>query len=139
MMTRVATVIAIAIGLVLGTSTRADVTQQTYKVALTSEQQQTFLECFRFDTPTPHDLSLDVLGQTLVYAHGQFDTDGRRFMAVSRSGQVLAIMFSGYEVTPAGQITGEAVSENGDTWVFLGTPVDQCDPLPADPTLYGAK
>ena len=43
-----------------------------------------------------------------------------RFKAVSRFGQPLSIMLYGEEIEALEQLTGEAVSESGDTFVFSG-------------------
>jgi hypothetical protein len=92
----------------------------TYRVRVVSSFGTTFTDCFRFDTPNPGDLTIDGLFQVVTYRHGQLDTVEERFKAVSRSFQPLAIMFFGEVVDPLDLLTGEAVNEFGDTFVFTG-------------------
>ena len=102
-----------------------------YGVMIVSSFGTNFTDCFRFDNPGPGDLSIDGLGQTITYRHGQLDTNSERFKAVSRSGQALAIMFFGEAVDPLNRLNGEAVNEFGDTFVFSGTSNPTC---PAGPS-----
>jgi hypothetical protein len=100
----------------------------TYRVRVVSSFGTTFTDCFRFDTPNPGDLTIDLLFQVITYRHGQLDTLEERFKAVSRSFQPLAIMFFGEAVDPLDVLTGEAVNEFGDTFVFTGPSDAACVP-----------
>jgi hypothetical protein len=114
--------VAFALGLAPLSSTYADPTGRTFQVTVVSSFGTTFTDCFRFDVPSPGDLTIDLLFQTITYSHGQLDeADVRsRFKAVSRSGQPLSIMFFGEEIQALERLTGEAVNEFGDTFVFSG-------------------
>ena len=114
--------VAVAVGLALISNTYANPTGRTFRVMVKSSFGTTFTDCFRFDVPNPGDLRIDLLFQTLTYRHGQLDeADAHsRFKAVSRSGQPLAIMYFGEEIEALEQLTGEAVNEFGDTFVFSG-------------------
>jgi hypothetical protein len=101
-------------------STYAQVTGKTFRVIVVSSFGTTFPDCFRFDTPNTGDLTIDQLFQVVTYRHGQLDTVDTQFKSVSRSGQPLSIMFYGEEIEAVEQLTGEAVSEFGDTFVFTG-------------------
>lgn len=92
----------------------------TYQVTVVSSFGTVFTDCYRFDTPASGSLRIDALGQTITFRHGQLNTVGQRFKAVSRSGQPLAIMFMGEAVVALSQLNGEAVNEFGDTFVFTG-------------------
>lgn len=106
-----------------------------YVVTVVSSFGTTFTDCYRFDTPGNGDLPIDQLGQVITYRHGQLNTVASRFKAVSRSGQPLAIMFFGEAVDPLNRLTGEAVSEGGDTFVFSGPSTASCvlGAFPANP------
>ena len=104
--------------------------QTTYRVRVASSFGTLFTDCFRFDTPNTGDLSIDGLFQVLTYRHGQLDVVIERFKAVSRSFDSLAIMFFGEAIDPLNFLTGEAVSEFGDTFVFTGRRDANC--LPED-------
>jgi hypothetical protein len=101
----------------------------TYRVRVVSSFGTIFNDCFRFDTPNPGDLTIDLLFQVITYRHGQLDTAEERFKAVSRSFQPLAIMFFGEAIDPLDLLTGEAVNEFGDTFVFTGRSVTTCLPV----------
>jgi hypothetical protein len=111
---------AFAVGLAPISSAYAEVTGFTFRVTVKSSFGTTFTDCFRFDFPNPGDLTIDELFQTITYRHGQLDTVDTRFKAVSRSRQALSIMFYGEEIEALEQLTGEAVNEFGDTFVFSG-------------------
>jgi hypothetical protein len=98
------------------------VTGETFLVRVTSSFSTTFEDCFRFDFPGAGDLTIDGLFQVITYRHGQLDYPeaSTRFKAVSRSGQPLAIMFFGEHYEGLEELTGEAVNEFGDTFVFSG-------------------
>ena len=102
--------------------------QTTYRVRVASSFGTLFTDCFRFDTPNTGDLSIDLLSQVLTYRHGQLDLVNERFKAVSRSFQPLAIMFFGEAIDPLNFLTGEAVNEFGDTFVFTGRRDAKCLP-----------
>ena len=114
--------VAFAVGLALISNTYANPTERTFRVTVKSSFGTTFTDCYRFDVPNPGDLTIDLLFQTLTYRHGQLDEADvhSRFKAVSRSGQPFAIMFFGEEIQALEQLTGEAVNEFGDTFVFSG-------------------
>jgi hypothetical protein len=114
--------VAFAVGLAPLSNTYANPTGRTFRVTVKSSFGTTFTDCFRFDVPNPGDLTIDELFQTVTYRHGQLDDADAslRFKAVSRSGQELAIMFFGEEIEALEQLTGEAVNEFGDTFVFSG-------------------
>jgi hypothetical protein len=109
----------------------------TFQVTVKSSFGTTFTDCFRFDFPGARSLSIDGLGQTITYSHGQLDSVAQRFKAVSRRGQPLSIMFFGEVLDLLQQLTGEAVNEFGDTFVFSGSVNAACPatPLPANPYL----
>jgi hypothetical protein len=111
---------AFAVRLALISSAYAQVTGKTFRVTVKSSFGTTFTDCFRFDFSNPGDLTINLLFQTITYRHGQLDTVDTRFKAVSRSGQPLSIMFYGEEIEALEQLTGEGVSEFGDTFVFSG-------------------
>jgi hypothetical protein len=114
--------VAFVAGLAPISDAHADPTGMTFRVTVKSSFGTTFTDCYRFDFPNPGDLRIDLLVQTLTYRHGQLDeADARsRFKSVSRSGQPLSIMFFGEEIEALEQLTGEAVNELGDTFVFSG-------------------
>ncbi len=114
------------LGIVPGVT--AGPTNTTYRVKVVSSFGTTFTDCYRFDTPGIGDLSIDLLGQVITYRHGQLNTKEERFKAVARSGQALAIMFFGETFDPLDQLTGEAVSEFGDTFLFSGPSDAACVP-----------
>jgi hypothetical protein len=114
------TIVALVAGLALISSAYAQVTGKTFRVTVKSSFGTTFTDCFRFNVPSAGDLTVDELFQVITYRHGQLDTVDTRFKAVSRSGQPLAIMFFGEEIEALEQLTGEAVNEFGDTFVFSG-------------------
>jgi hypothetical protein len=124
---------AFALGLAPISSAYADVTGKTFHVTVESSFGTTFGDCYRFDVPGAGDLSIDQLFQVITYRHGQLDTVGTRFKAVSRSGQPLSIMFYGEGIDALAQLTGEAVSEFGDTFVFSGPETLSCVAAPAAP------
>jgi hypothetical protein len=113
---------AFAVGLALISNTYANPTGKTFRVTVKTSFGTTFTDCYRFDVPNPGDLTIDLLAQTLTYRHGQLDEADvqSRFKAVSRFEQSLTIMFFGEEIQALEQLTGEAVSEFGDTFVFSG-------------------
>lgn len=106
----------------------------TYSVMVATSLGPSFHDCFRFDVPSPGDLTIDGLGQPITWRHGQLGTVPQRFKAVSRSGQ-LSIAFYGEAVDPLSQLTGEAVNEFGDTFVFSGVIAAACvlGPIPTNP------
>jgi hypothetical protein len=141
----VSTFVAFALGVALGNVAHAQVTGHTFRVAVQSSFGATFIDCFRFDVPGAGDLTVDQLGQVLTYRRGQLDTVDVRFKSVSRSGQPLGIMFFGEEVEALEILTGEAVNEFGDTFVFSGpetgpsTSPALCVPGPGTPGEYYAR
>ncbi len=100
----------------------------TYRVVVVSSFGTTFTDCFRFDNPASGDLSIDALGQVLTYRHGQLDTVPSRFKAVTRFIAPFEIMFFGEFFDPLNQMTGEAINEFGDTFVFSGPSDAACVP-----------
>src|SRR5262245_37919 len=114
--------VAFVAGLTLISDAHANPTGNTFRVTVKTSFGTTFTDCFRFDSPNPGDLTIDLLFQTLTYRHGQLDeVDARsRFKAVSRFLQPLSIMFFGEEIEALEQLTGESVNEFGDTFVFSG-------------------
>jgi hypothetical protein len=114
--------VAFTLGLAPLSNTYANPTGRTFRVTVKTSFGTTFTDCYRFDVPNPGDLTIDLLFQTLTYRHGQLDEADvqSRFKAVSRFGQPLAIMFFGEEIQALEQLTAEAVSELGDTFVFSG-------------------
>ena len=98
----------------------AQVTAKTFRVTVKSSFGTTFTDCFRFDVPGAGSLTIDLLGQVLTYRHGQLDTVDTRFKSVSRFPASLSIMFYGEEIEALEQLTGEAVNEIGDSFVFSG-------------------
>ena len=137
-MKRIAALTLVALGLVLVGSSYGDVTGNTYRVTVVSSFGTMFTDCFRFDAPGPGDLTIDLLGPPITYAHGQLDVVGTRFKAVSRSGQPLSIMFYGEELTGLGQLNGEAVNEGGNTFVFSGPLTPSCQPSAGTTSPWGA-
>jgi hypothetical protein len=111
---------AFALALAPLSSTDAQVTGKTFRVTVKSSVGTTFTDCYRFDVPVAGSLTIDLLFQVITYRHGQLDTVDTRFKSVSRSGQPLSIMFYGEEIEALEQLTGEAVNEFGDTFVFSG-------------------
>jgi hypothetical protein len=103
---------------------------RTYRVRVVSSFETEFIDCYRFDTPNPVELTIDLLFQTIPYRHGQLDTVQADFKAVSLSGQALSIMFFGTAVDPLERLNGEAVNEFGDTFVFSGREAKDCEPEP---------
>ena len=114
--------VALTLGLAPLGNTYANPTGFTFSVTVKSSFGTTFTDCYRFDVPGAGDLTIDLLGQVITYRHGQLDDPdaSERFKAVSRSGQLLAIMFFGEEIQALEELTGEAVNEFGDTFVFSG-------------------
>lgn len=114
--------VAFVAGLAPISDAHADPTGNTFRVTVKTSFGPTFTDCYRFDVPVAGSLTIDLLSQVLTYRHGQLDeADARsRFKAVSRFGQPLSIMFYGEEIEALEQLTGEAVSEFGDTFVFSG-------------------
>jgi hypothetical protein len=114
--------VAFVAGLAPISDAHADPTGNTFRVTVKTSFGTTFTDCYRFDVPVAGSLTIDLLSQLLTYRHGQLDeADARsRFKAVSRFGQPLSIMFYGEEIEALEQLTGEAVSEFGDTFVFSG-------------------
>ncbi len=132
-MKRIAALTVLALGvLALGLApisvTYAQVTGRIFRVTVKSSFGTTFTDCFRFDTPNSGDLSIDLLFQVITYRFGQLNTVSSRFKSVSRSGQALSIMFFGEAFDPLNQLTGEAVNEFGDTFVFSGPSDAACVP-----------
>jgi len=113
--------VAFAVGLVLISNTYANPTGRTFRVTVKSSFGTTFTDCYRFDLDG--NLTIDLLFQTLTYRHGQLDDPDAftRFKAVSRFLQPLSIMFFGEEIQALEVLTGEAVNEIGDTFVFSGS------------------
>jgi hypothetical protein len=105
---------------------------RTYRVRVVSSFGTEFIDCYRFDTPSPGELTIDLLFQTITYRHGQLDTVQADFKAVSLSGQALSIMFFGTAVDPLARLNGEAVNEFGDTFVFSGQEDKDCEPEPSE-------
>lgn len=97
-----------------------------YRVRVVSSFGTIFNDCLRFDSPNPGDLRIDGLGQILTYRHGQLDTLEERFKAVTRTSPALSIMFFGEVVDPLDLLTGEAVNEFGDSFVFTGPSDPSC-------------
>ncbi len=117
---------AFALGLAPISSTYAEVTGRIFGVTVKSSFGTTFNDCFRFDVPGTGDLSIDLLFQVITYRHGQLDQVDTRFKAVSRFDQPLSIMFYGEEIEALERLTGEAVNEFGDTFVFSGLETSSC-------------
>jgi hypothetical protein len=110
-----------AVAVALLSSAQAQVTGRTFRVTVTSSNLGApVTDCFRFDVPNAGDLTIDQLGQVLTYRHGQLDTVDTHFQAVSRTGQLFAIMFSGDASGAPAQLTGEGVTEFGETFTFSG-------------------
>ena len=116
--------VALTLGFAPLSNTYADSTPagETFKVTVKSSFGTSFTDCFRFDVPGAGDLTIDGLGQVITYRFGQLDSPeaSARFKAVSRFQQPLSIMFFGEEIEALEQLTGEAVNEFGDTFVFSG-------------------
>jgi hypothetical protein len=114
--------VALTLGLAPLSNAYATPTGETFRVTVKSSFGTTFTDCYRFDFPNAGDLTIDLLGQVITWRQGQLDDPDAsvRFKAVSRSRQPLAIMFFGEEIVVLEQLTGEAVSEFGDTFVFSG-------------------
>ena len=114
--------VAFTLGWAPLSNTYANPTGRTFRVTVKSSFGTTFTDCFRFDVPNPGDLTIDELFQTVTYRHGQLDEADvqSRFKAVSRFEQPLSIMFFGEEIQSLETMTGEAVNEFGDTFVFSG-------------------
>ena len=129
------TVLTSALGFAPISGTYADVTGRIFRVTVKSSFGTTFTDCFRFDVPGSGDLSIDGLGQVITYRHGQLDGVVTRFKAVSRFQQSLSIMFDGEEIEPLEQLTGEAVNEFGNTFVFSGLETSACA---LEPSLVGS-
>ena len=102
------------------------VTGKTYLVTVKSSFRTTFTDCFRFDVPAPGELSIDGLGESVIYRYGQLWAVKTSFKAVSLSGEFLSIMFYGEEVDALKQLNGEGVNEYGDTFVFTGLQTATC-------------
>lgn len=132
-MKRVNAVVVLTLALAPVSSAQAQVTGKIYHVLVKSSFGTTFADCFRFDVPAPGQLRIDGLGPAITYRHGQLDTVDTRFKAVSRFGQPLSIMFYGEEIEALEVLTGEAVNEFGDTFVFVGNETPSCtaEPDPA--------
>ena len=116
--------VALTLGFAPLSNTYADSTPagETFKVTVKSSFGTSFTDCYRFDVPGAGDLTIDLLGQVITYRFGQLNEPEAsvRFKAVSRFGQPLSIMFFGEEVEALEELTGEAVNEFGDTFVFSG-------------------
>jgi len=112
----------------VGTHVQADI-NSIFAVTVKSSLGHTFKDCYRFDTPSSGDLSIDELGQTLTYVHGKMDglagTGQRRFKAVTR-GDDSEVSFFGKLMNPGNRIHGEAVGENGASFVFTGKRKGSC-------------
>ena len=113
-------------GLVPINSASAWVGKKIFRVTVKSSFATTFMDCFRFNVPNPGDLSIDGLGQTITFRHGQLNTVRTSFKAVARSGQRQSIMFYGEEVEGLERLSGEAVDDAGDTFVFSGLETATC-------------
>ena len=119
----------------------AEVSGHIYRVTVKSSFGTTFTDCFRFDVPQPGFLTIDGLGPAIRYRHGQLDPlpplIPTSFKAVSLFGQPLSIMFFGKEVEGLERLSGEAVNEFGNTFVFSGLEVPDCvltlDPAASSP------
>jgi hypothetical protein len=111
---------AFALALAPISTAYAQVTGKTFRVTVKSSFGTTFTDCYRFDVPVTGSLTIDQLFQVITYRHGQLDMVDTRFKSVSLSGQPLSIMFYGEEIEALEQLTGEAVNEFGDTFVFSG-------------------
>src|SRR5260370_26756140 len=93
----------------------------TFQVTVKSSFGTTFTDCFRFDFPGARNLSIDGLGQTITYSHGQLDSVAQRFKAVSRFGQPLSIMFFAEVLDLLEQLTGAPGNELRETFSFSGS------------------
>ena len=122
---------AFAGGLAPINSANAWVGKKVFRVTVKSSFATTFTDCFRFNVPNSGDLSIDQLGQTITYRHGQLNTVRTSFKAVARSGQPQSIMFYGEEVEALERLSGEAVDDAGDTFVFSGLETPTCVASPA--------
>ena len=119
----------------------AEVSGHIYQVTVKSSFGTTFTDCFRFEAPQPGFLTIDGLGPAIRYSHGQLDPlpplIPTSFKAVSLFGQPLSIMLFGEEVEGLEQLSGEAINEFGDTFVFSGLEVPACvltlDPAASSP------
>lgn len=125
-MNRIVALTILVLGLAPFSQTNAQVTGKTFGVTVKSSFGTTFTDCFRFDNPQPGQLTIDTLGQTVTYRHGQLNQVATRFKAVSQFAQPLSIMFYGEEIEALEQLNGEAVSEFGDTFVFSGREERTC-------------
>src|SRR5262245_23920308 len=73
--------------------------QRTYRVTVVSSFETEFIDCYRFDTPNPGELTIDLLSfevpedRIITYRHGQLDSVPSDFKAVTPSGRPLAVMF----------------------------------------------
>ena len=125
-MKKIAMLTVLVVGLAPVSGTDAQVTGRIFRVGVRSSFGTTFMDCYRFDVPTPGSLTIDNLFQTITYRHGQLDQVDTRFKAVSRSGQPLSIMFYGEEIEGLELLVGEAVNAFGDTFVFAGMETSSC-------------
>jgi hypothetical protein len=141
----VPSLMALALALAPLSNTYAQVAGKTFRVTVKSSFGTTFTDCYRFDVPVAGSLTIDQLFQVITYRQGQLNTVDTRFKSVSRGFQPLSIMFYGEEIEALEQLTGEAVSEFGDTFVFSGpetgpsTSPSLCVPGPASATSSGAS
>ena len=119
-------VFALGIAPISSIYAQSAVTGHIYRVTVKSSFGTTFTDCFRFDVPALGFLTIDGLGPPIIYRHRQLDEIRLQFKAVSRFGQPLSIMFYGEEVEGLEQLNGQAVSEQGATFVFSGPEVPSC-------------
>jgi hypothetical protein len=122
---------AFAGGLTQINSANAWTGKRIFRVTVKSSFATTFTDCFRFNVPNPGDLSIDGLRQTITVRHGQLNTVRTSFKAVARSGQLQSIMFYGEELEALERLSGEAVDDAGDTFVFSGLETATCVASPA--------
>jgi hypothetical protein len=99
------------------------------KVTVVSNFDTAFTDCYRFDTPNPGDLTID-LPDTIIYRHGQLDAVRQHFKAVSLTEQGFSIMFVGGAVDALARLNGEAVNAFVNTFVFSGRAVKDYEAEP---------
>ncbi len=100
-----------------------------YQVLVRSSFDTEFIDCLRFDDLG--NLDSDVLGETLTWEAEGLGTSANHWQSTSWSGAALGIAFNGTFMMPVDdvfqKIRGDAVNEDGDTFVFRGRLDETCD------------
>ena len=103
-----------------------DMAGRTYQVVVRDFLGNTFPDCLRFDDFGT--LTIDGMGQILTWRQKRLDLAPNAWQATSRAAAALPIAFDG--VVSGTTINGDAIDEDGDTYIIRGQENPACTLAP---------